>query len=92
MTLFHAAMASLAVLIEQGWRVLLEIGEPLEFFQAGVMSLGFFGTAITARLLASRVVANEELARRQGEELAAQQHINQRVIRRHAGRRSGGGP
>jgi two-component system sensor histidine kinase PilS (NtrC family) len=81
MTLFHAALASLAVLIEQSWRVLLDIGEPLEFFHAGVMSLGFFGTAITARLLASRVVANEELARRQGEELAAQLHINQRVIR-----------
>jgi two-component system sensor histidine kinase PilS (NtrC family) len=81
MTLFHAAVASLAVLIEQGWRVLADAGESLEFFQAGVISLGFFGSAITARLLASRVVANEELARRQGEELAAQLHINQRVIR-----------
>ncbi|MDE2599208.1 MAG: PAS domain-containing protein [Rhodocyclaceae bacterium] len=81
MTLFHAALASLAVLTEQSWRVLSGIGESLEFFQAGVMSLGFFGTAITARLLASRVVANEELARRQGEELEAQLHINQRVIR-----------
>jgi two-component system sensor histidine kinase PilS (NtrC family) len=81
MTLFHAAMATLAVLTEQSWRVLTDVGEPLEFFQAGVMSLGFFATAITARLLASRVIANEELARRQGEELAAQLHINQRVIR-----------
>lgn len=81
MTLFHAAMATLAVLIEQSWRVLTETGEAFEFFQAGVMSLGFFGTAISARLLARRVVANEELARRQGEELAAQLHINQRVIR-----------
>lgn len=81
MTLFHAAMATLAVLGEQSWRVLTDVGEPLEFFQAGVMSLGFFATAITARLLASRVIANEELAYRQGEELAAQLHINQRVIR-----------
>lgn len=81
MTLFHAAMATLAVLTEQSWRVLTDIGEALEFFQAGVMSVGFFATAITARLLASRVIANEELARRQGEELAAQLHINQRVIR-----------
>lgn len=81
MTLFHAATATVAVLIEQAWRVITEISVPLEFFQAGVMSMGFFGTAITARLLASRVIANEELARRQGEELAAQLHINQRVIR-----------
>ena len=81
MTLFHAAMATLAVLGEQSWRVLRDAGELLEFFQAGVMSLGFFATAITARLLASRVIANEELAQRQGEELAAQMHINQRVIR-----------
>jgi len=81
MTLFHAALATVAVLIEQSWRVLTGVSVPLDFFQAGVMSMGFFGTAITARLLASRVVANEELARRQGEELAAQLHINQRVIR-----------
>ncbi|MBX9848280.1 MAG: PAS domain-containing protein [Rhodocyclaceae bacterium] len=81
LTLFHAAIAALAVLLEQSWRVLTDIGEPTEFFPAGVMSLGFFGTAITARLLASRVLANEELARRQGEALEAQQHINQRVIR-----------
>lgn len=81
LTLFHAAMASLAILIEQSWRVLSGIGEPTEFFPAGVMSLGFFGTAISARLLASRVVANEELARKQGEALEAQQQINQRVIR-----------
>jgi two-component system, NtrC family, sensor histidine kinase PilS len=81
MTLFHAAMATLAMLTEQSWRVLTDTGEPFEFFHAGVMSIGFFGTAITARLLASRVIANEELAHRQGEELAAQLHINQRVIR-----------
>ena len=81
LTLFHAALAALAILIEQSWRVLTDVGEPTEFFQTGVMSLGFFGTAITARLLASRVVANEALARRQGEELEAQQRINQRVIR-----------
>ncbi|HTJ96554.1 MAG TPA: ATP-binding protein [Rhodocyclaceae bacterium] len=81
LTLFHAAMASLAMLFEQSWRVLTDAAEPMEFFHTGVMSLGFFGTAITARLLASRVVANEELARRQGLELEAQQHINQRVIR-----------
>lgn len=81
LTLFHAALASLALLTEHAWRVLGGAGELAEFFHAGIMSLGFFGSAITARLLASRVVANEALARRQGLELEAQQHINQRVIR-----------
>ncbi|HTH94462.1 MAG TPA: ATP-binding protein [Rhodocyclaceae bacterium] len=81
MTLFYAALATLAVLIEQGMRVLTLVSEPVDFFQAGVMCIGFFGTAISARLLASRVIANEALAKHQSLELEAQLHINRRVIR-----------
>lgn len=81
MTLFYAALATLAMLFEQAYRVVQLSGDPSSFFQAGLTSIGYFGTAIVARLLARRVVANEELARRRGVELAHQLQLNQRVIR-----------
>lgn len=81
LTLFFAALATLAILLEQAYRV-LEFGADTEsFVRSGITSIAFFGTAITARLLARRVVANEDLARRRGIELADQLRINQRVIR-----------
>lgn len=81
LTLFFAALATLAVLLEQAYRVLQAGGNPEDFIRTGITSVGFFATAITARLLARRVVTNEELARRRGIELADQMSINQRVIR-----------
>jgi two-component system sensor histidine kinase PilS (NtrC family) len=81
LSLFFAALATLAVLIEQVFRVLDMGADPVDFVRSGITSIGFFATAISAHLLAKRVVANEELARRRGAELTDQLHINQRVIR-----------
>jgi two-component system sensor histidine kinase PilS (NtrC family) len=81
LTLFYAASATVAVLLEQGWRV-LEFGADLaDFIQTGILCIGFFGTAISARLLARRVIANEELARQRGIDLANQLSVSERVIR-----------
>lgn len=80
MVLFFAAMASLAILIEQGLRTLGLDADPGEFFRTGLVCLSFFGMAITARLLARRVVANEELARARGLALDRQLAIGQRII------------
>lgn len=81
MVLFYAALATLSVLLEQSYRVLLHSGEIEDFFRTGLTSIGFFGSAIGARLLARRVALNEELARRRGIELADQMRISERVIR-----------
>jgi two-component system sensor histidine kinase PilS (NtrC family) len=81
LVLFYAALATLALLLEQSYRVLLLQGEAGDFVRTGLTSIGFFGSAIAARLLAKRVVANEELARLRGIELADQMRINERVIR-----------
>ncbi len=81
MTLFYAAVATLAVLIEQAYHFVRIEDDLGGFFRTGLTSIGFFGTAIIARLLARRVVANEALARQRGIELANQWQINQRVIR-----------
>lgn len=81
LTLFYAALASLAVLFEQALRMFRFGSEAEDFFRPGLTSIGFFATAIIAQLLARRVVANELLARQRGRELADQLRINRQVIR-----------
>ncbi len=81
LTLFFAALATMAVLIEQGVRVIDFGADFADFVQAGILCMGFFATAISARLLARRVIANEQLARQRGIDLANQQSVSERVIR-----------
>lgn len=80
LVLFYAAMATLAVLAEQSLRTLANDVEMADFFQAGLLCAGFFAVAISARLLANRVITNEELARRRGEALRNQTIISQHII------------
>jgi len=79
MVLFFAALATIAVLIENVWRLAMG-GQPMDFFQVGIFCTGFFGIAIVARLLASRAQANASLAAERGEALAKQQAVNERII------------
>lgn len=81
LTLFYAASATMAILVEQGIRVLESGADLADFVQAGILCVGFFATATSARLLARRVIANEELARQRGIDLANQLSISERVIR-----------
>jgi two-component system sensor histidine kinase PilS (NtrC family) len=82
LTLFYAAIATLAVLLEQLIRIYYDVSaDPADFVQTGIVCIGFFGTAVSARLLARRVIANEELARQRGIDLGNQLSISGRVIR-----------
>jgi two-component system sensor histidine kinase PilS (NtrC family) len=81
LVLFYAAMATLALLLEQSYRILAFRGDVGDLLTTGLTSIGFFGSAIAARLLARRVVANEALAYQRGIELADQMRINERVIK-----------
>jgi two-component system sensor histidine kinase PilS (NtrC family) len=81
LTLFHASLATMAVLAEQGYRVLVLDGDAGAFFRVGLTSIGFFATAITARLLGRRIIAQEALAKQRGIELARQLRISEAVIR-----------
>jgi two-component system sensor histidine kinase PilS (NtrC family) len=80
LVLFYAAMATLAVLFEQAYQYMTFDSEMVDFFQSGLFSIGFFGIAISARLLAKSVIANEELARKRGEDLRNQTLVSQRAI------------
>ena len=81
MTLFYAALASVAMLLEESWRALTLEADPADFVRTGIISIACFGTAIIARLLARRVVANETLARERGRQLDDQLRISERIIR-----------
>lgn len=78
--MFFAALATLAVLIENAWRFAAG-GLPGDFLQVGLFCAGFFGIALVARLLALRAHANAALAAERGRALAKQQAVNARIIR-----------
>ena len=82
LVLFYAAVATVAVLSMQAYGIVADRFEYSSIVQAGLISAGFFATAILARLLGQRVMANEELARRRGIALANQILISLRVIER----------
>lgn len=79
MVLFYAAYATLAVLLENMFR-LLSGRDTVDFFTVGVTCIGFFAIAQVARLLALRALANENLARQRGADLASQLRLNQQII------------
>ncbi len=81
LSLFFAALATLAVLAEQSARILKLNADPGDFVQSGIICIGFFATAISARLLARRVITNERLAQERGRELNEQLKLNAQVIR-----------
>jgi two-component system sensor histidine kinase PilS (NtrC family) len=80
MMLFYAAVGSLAVLGEQGYRVLTNSDGSALFVQAGLLSIGYFATAFVARSLARYAVASEQLAQQRGVDLANLAQVNQLII------------
>lgn len=82
LVLLYAALATIATLGIQLFGILHRNFESGTIVQAGFLSAGFFATAILARLLGQRMMANEELARQRGISLDNQARINQRVIER----------
>lgn len=80
LVLSYAALATLAFLGVEVYRALGAEFDPQVFLQTGLFCAGFFALAGSARLLAKRVLANEELARLRGVALANQTLIGQRII------------
>lgn len=82
LVLFYAAMATIAVLFVQALQVLQGDAEAASLVQAAILCLGYFATAVLARLLGKRVMENEELARLRGEALERQIRVGERIIER----------
>jgi two-component system, NtrC family, sensor histidine kinase PilS len=80
LTLFHAALASIGVLLEEAYSVLYVEAAEAQFVQAGLMSVGYFATAWLAHALAKYTVASELLAAQREIDLANMAQVNQLVI------------
>ena len=78
--LFYAAMASIAILVEQTYWVLVHDQPSTSYLQPGLLSIGFFATALITNQLAQRLIQNERVVRLRGADLANQLRINQLVI------------
>jgi two-component system sensor histidine kinase PilS (NtrC family) len=80
LALLYAALAAIALLLEQSYWVLTQDAPEASYFQPGLLALGGFAIAGVTSWLAQRVAANESLARERGRALETQLRINQLVI------------
>lgn len=79
-TLFFAATASVAMLLEHTYAVLTDDADVTLFFQAGLLSIAYFAVAWSAHTLAKYAVASEKLASERGVALASMEEANRLVI------------
>jgi two-component system sensor histidine kinase PilS (NtrC family) len=81
LALFHAALASIAVLLEHAYQVLKLDSSTTLYVQAGLNSIGYFATAWLAQNLARHTAGAERLAAQREIDLASMAQVNQLVIR-----------
>jgi len=81
LTLFHAALASIGILLEHTYAVLNGEAIVAQYVQAGFLSIGYFATAGVAHVLARYTTASERLAAQRGVDLANMAEVNQLIIR-----------
>jgi len=81
MTMFYAALASIAVLLEHTVQVLYFNGLTTQYVQSGLLSIGYFTTAWVAHTLAKYLVATEQLVAQREIDLANMAEVSQLVIK-----------
>jgi two-component system sensor histidine kinase PilS (NtrC family) len=89
-TMFYASIAAIAVLLEHGWGLILDlasgggsgVGISENFPQAGLLGIGLYATAFAGYTLANRLRATEQLAERRGVDVANLAQINELIIAR----------
>jgi two-component system, NtrC family, sensor histidine kinase PilS len=80
LTLFFAALATIAILAEHTYQVVYLFGSTALYVQTGLLSVGYFATAWLAHSLAKRAVMIEAIAAQQEVDLANMAQVNQLVI------------
>jgi len=81
LAMFYAAVASIAVLLEQTWQLLIWSEKFEDYTHAVMLSLSFFATALLAYSFARRTEESEALASQRGVDLANLAEVNQLIIR-----------
>ena len=79
-TLFFAALASIAVLLQHSYMVLTQDAAVAQYLQAGLLSVAYFVIAWLAHTLAKYSTASEKLAALRGVDLANMAEANRLVI------------
>jgi two-component system sensor histidine kinase PilS (NtrC family) len=77
--MFYAAMAAIAVLLEQSYTYLV-MQEKDDYFHAAMLGMGFFATAGLGHFLAKRVSESERLVAQTSVDLENLAHLNELVI------------
>jgi len=80
LTLFYAALASIAILLEHAYEVIIFQEGVSQFMQAGFLSVGYFATALVAHTLARRTQQSEQIAAQRETDLANLSEVNRLVI------------
>jgi two-component system sensor histidine kinase PilS (NtrC family) len=80
LSLLYAALAAIALLLEQTYWVLKFDAPEVNYLQPALLAVGGFAGAGVVGWLAQRVAANESLARERGRALETQLRVNQLVI------------
>ena len=80
LALLFAAVAAIAILIEQVYGHLNRSFDNTSYTQAGILGTTFFATALLSHVLASRIRKTEELAAQRGLDLANMQQVNEYII------------
>lgn len=80
LTYLYAALAAIALLIEQSYWVLAFDFPEASYLQPGLLAIGCFVTAGVTGQLAQRMAANETLAQQRGRELEMQMRVNRLVL------------
>jgi two-component system sensor histidine kinase PilS (NtrC family) len=79
-TLLYAALASIAILLEHSYAVLVSEAVVGQFVQAGILSMSYFAVAWLAHTLSKYAVASERLAFKRGVDLSNMAEANRLMI------------
>ncbi|MDH4234724.1 MAG: ATP-binding protein [Gallionella sp.] len=80
-TLFFAAMTSIAALLEHTYAVLRGAAEVAQYVQVGLLCMAYFAVAWLAHTLAKYAVDSQELAQRRGRDLISLSEASSLVMR-----------
>jgi two-component system sensor histidine kinase PilS (NtrC family) len=80
-TLFFAALASIAALLEHSYSVLYVDADVAQFVQVGLLCISYFAVAWLAHTLAKYAVESQKLAQRRGRDLVSLAEANRLVMR-----------
>jgi len=80
-TLFYAALASIAALLEHSYAVLYNDAQVSHYVQVGLLSFAYFAVAVLAHKLARYALESQKLAQRRARDLIGMSEANRLVMR-----------